>query len=119
MGDAAEARRDLACVGDEQRAWDAGALAVVLDDHGEGYVGGVVAEAGEGRHGDAVGEADVFEDLEGLEELRGACCRFWHAGCVQSTTVGDLAPETTINERKSEQVYMSSPRSRLYVMAAT
>ena len=63
----ARLRRDEDALGDEQRAADAGALRVVLDDEARRGVRGVVAVARHGREDDAVREGGVA-DLDGLEE---------------------------------------------------
>ena len=70
MGLAAGLRGDVRALGDEERAGDAGALGVVLDaELGRDVLGGV-ADAGEGREDDAVGQGDVT-DVNGLEERGG------------------------------------------------
>lgn len=66
VGESAGARRDEGGFGDEQRAWDGGALGVVVCYHGEGDVVVVDAEAGHGGHGDAMRETHAA-DVEGGE----------------------------------------------------
>lgn len=61
----------------EKCARDGGTLRVVFSDKRKGDMKVVGAEAGEGRHDNAVLELDIA-DAEGLEEFRHICCVEWY-----------------------------------------